>query len=92
MGYPEVPRAALKSLRAIPNPRPADRRPKETRNSELPQITQMGADNQAGRPAGRRRHGLFPIGEYRRHRRLRHSDFGLRASAFFRVSGFGLRI
>ena len=44
----------------------------------------MGADNQAGRPAGRLRHCLFPIGEYLRHLRLRHSDFGL-------LSGFGLR-
>ena len=68
-------RAALKSVRAIPNPRSEDRRPKETRrpkseliatpaeqlpfksghsrNSELPPITQMGADNKAGRQAGR---------------------------------------
>ena len=32
-----ISRAALKSVRAIPNPRPADRRPKETRRprSEL---------------------------------------------------------
>ena len=89
--------AALKSVRAIPNPRPADRRPKETRrprseliatpakqppielghsrNSELPLITPMAADNKAGRPAGRLRHGLFPICEYRRHLRLRNSDF-----------------
>ena len=100
------PRAALKSVRAIPNPRPEDRRPKETRrpkselittpaeqpliesghsrNSELPPITPMAADNQAGRQAGRLRHGLFPICEYRRHLRLRNSDFGL-------LSGFGLR-
>ena len=89
-------RAALQSVRAIPNPRPEDRRPKSeliatpaeqppiesghSRNSELPPITQMGADNKAGRL----RHGLFPIGEYRRHLRLRNSDFGL-------LSGFGLR-
>ena len=66
---------------------PAEQPPIElghSRNSELPPITPMGADNQAGRPAGRRRHGLFPICEYRRHRRLRHSGFGL-------LSGFGLR-
>ena len=56
----------------------------QSRNSELPPITQMGADNKAGRQAGRLRHGLFPICEYRRHLRLRNSDFGL-------LSGFGLR-
>ena len=35
--FPHHPRAALKSVRAIPNPRPEDRRPKETRRpkSEL---------------------------------------------------------
>ena len=58
--------------------------PGHARNSELPPITPTGADNQAGRPAGRLRHGLFPICEYRRHLRLRNSDFGL-------LSGFGLR-
>ena len=99
---PPRARAALKSLRAIPNPRPEDRRPKETRrprseliatpaeqqpielgharNSELPPITQIGADNKAGRL----RHCVFPICEYRRHLRLRNSEFGL-------LSGFGLR-
>ena len=99
-------RAALKSVRAIPNPRPEARRPKEirrprseliatpaeqqpielghSRNSELPPITQMGADNKAGSQAGRLRHGLFPICEYLRQLRLRNSDFGL-------LSGFGLR-
>ena len=55
-----------------------------SQNSELPQITQMGADNKAGRPAGRLRHCPFPICEYLRHLRLRNSDFGL-------LSGFGLR-
>jgi len=44
----------------------------------------MGADNKAGRPAGRLRHWLFPICEYLRHLRFRNSDFGL-------LSGFGLR-
>ena len=55
-----ISRAALKSVRAIPNPRPADRRPRSeliatpaqqppielghSRNSELPPITPMGAD------------------------------------------------
>ena len=66
---------------------PAEQPPIESghsRNSELPPITQMGADNKAGRQAGRLRYGLFPICEYRRHLRLRHSDFGL-------LSGFGLR-
>ncbi|MEI6782246.1 MAG: hypothetical protein WCQ21_15150, partial [Verrucomicrobiota bacterium] len=38
------------------------------------------ADNKAGRL----RHSLFPICEYLRHLRLRHSDFGL-------LSGFGRR-
>ena len=104
------PRAALKSDRAIPNPRPEDRRPKETRrpkaeliatpaeqqpiesghsrNSEFPPITQMGADNKARRPAGRLRHCLFPIGEYRRHLRLRNSDFGLLLGFDLRSSDF----
>ena len=62
---------------------PAEQPPIESghsRNSELPQITQMGADNKAGRL----RQGLFPIGEYRRQLRLRNSEFGL-------LSGFGLR-
>ena len=66
---------------------PAEQPPIESghsRNSELPPITQMGADNKAGRQAGRLRYGLFPICEYRRHLRLRNSDFGL-------LSGFGLR-
>ena len=98
---PPGARAALKSVRTIPNPRTEDRRPKETRrpkskliataaeqqpiepghsrNSELPQIAQMGADNQAGRQAGRLRHCLFPICEYLRHLRLRNSGFGLRS-------------
>ena len=94
------PRAALKSVWAIPNPGPEDRRPRSeliatpaeqppielghARNSDLPPITQMGADNKAGRQAGRLRHGLFPICAYLRHLRLRNSDFGL-------LSGFGLR-
>jgi hypothetical protein len=63
---------------------PAEQPPIESghaRNSELPPITQMGADNKAVGPAGRRRHWLFPICEYRRHLRLRNSDFGL-LSAF----------
>ena len=66
---------------------PAEQPPIESghsRNSELPPITGMGADNTAGRQAGRLRHGLFPICDYLRHLRLRNSDFGL-------LSGFGLR-
>ena len=90
-------RAALKSVRAIPNPRsesiatPAKQPPIESghsRNSELPPITQMGADNQARRPAGRLRHGLFPICEYLRHLRLRNSDFGLLSGSGLRSSDF----
>ena len=70
---------------------PAEQQPIESghsRNSELPPITQMGADNKAGRPAGRLRHGLFPICEYRRHLRLRNSDFGLLLGFDLRSSDF----